>query len=253
MTRKGLGGMVATQRSQENRGRMGAVELGRLLANRRVELGMTQVEAGKAIGLSQVQVGNWERGLVKNVTVERLEDWARLYRMERRQLARVAGLPIADNVDAGTIVPSATNPSGGAIDHLSRAAAELHEAMRSQPFRVPVLDARQLARGRQAEPTGYVYLPPDYAGLRERLFAVEVEDDSMVPEIAVGDRAIVEQGRLPGVGSLVVCVAGDRVHVKRLVSVEGGFTAKGLNGQTVLIMDVRHIIGIVIGIVRMLV
>jgi len=155
----------------------------RKLIGKRIELarvlkGMSRVQLAKAIGVSDVSIGRWERG-TQPIRLEHLYE-----------LARVLGQNIHD--------------------FLHDEPATLRDlVLRAAPVTTQVGSA-----GPGAPSEEYAYIPAAVAPQAD-IFGLEVVGECLLPEINPGDTLIVDRNLSPRDGDLVVAVVEGSCMVKR--------------------------------------
>jgi SOS-response transcriptional repressor LexA len=226
--------------------------LGRYLAELRRAAQMTQTELGDRIGMSQVQVSHWEKGDIKEVTVERLEQFARALRADRDELARLSGLAVGTNVPYNADRGEGT----GRRAESPTAYDTLRDAFAQMPFPIPVLpNTRALTakgRGGYMAVEEYLWMPASYLARRASLVGVRVVGESMAPTLMHGDHVAVDRDATFAVGNIIAAVVDDDFVVKRVKRVgQHSILLEGDNdGAQVLLSDQSVIVGKVINVVR---
>jgi len=161
----------------------------RKLIGKRIELarvlkGMSRVQLAKAMGMSDVSIGRWERG-TQPIRLENLYD-----------IAQALGQNIHD--------------------FLQDTPATLREiSLRAVPVTTQAGSA-----GPGAPSEEYAYLPAAVAPKAD-LFGLEVVGSCLVPQVNPGDILVVDRNLTPRDGDLVVAVVDDSCVVKRFRQSDG--------------------------------
>ena len=159
--------------------------VGTLIKNRRIELGLSQEYVGKAVGVSAATVSRWEGGQIANMTRSRIAD-----------LAKVLRLSPMDIIDFNPNF----EPTEGAIPLLGRIACG-----------TPILAEENIEE--------YITLP---SGIRAD-YALRCRGDSMIGAgIRDGDIVFIRQTPDVDDGQIAAVRLGDDATLKRVFHLQGG-------------------------------
>jgi SOS-response transcriptional repressor LexA len=164
------------------------VQIANRIKQARLEIGLSQKELGKLFSVSDVTIGEIERG-ISNISIPDLE-----------RLAHILGKPLewflADEIKRPQRPPEA-------------ALSELEVSIKAY---IPVVDEVS---------TGPGIIPIDYIAITrsrpapDSLLALRTKGLSMEPIINEKDTVIVDRLRVPADGNLVVVIIDDKASVKR--------------------------------------
>lgn len=178
--------------------------VGRLIYNRRTELGLTQREVADYVGVSEATVSRWESGDIDN--------------MRRDRIAKLSAVLRISPLDIMGIEPS---PSPAPAQPVTR-----------YTFRVPVLG--RIAAGTpilaQQEIIDYEYIDERLNDGDSQYFCLVVDGKSMEPTIHDGDTIVVRvQSEVENGQIAVVLVDGEDATVKEVKESADGLTLIGHN------------------------
>jgi SOS-response transcriptional repressor LexA len=164
------------------------IQIASRLKQARLEIGLSQKELGKLFGVSDVTIGEIERG-ISNIAIPDLE-----------RLAIILGKPLdwflADEVKLPERPPEA-------------ALSELEVSIKAY---IPVVD--EVSAGSGIVPIDYIAITRSRPA-PESLIALRTRGLSMEPIINEKDTVIVDRAREPADGNLVVVIIDGQASVKR--------------------------------------
>ena len=167
---------------------------GDVIKRKRKEMGLTQEELGKLLGVNRAAVNKWETGRVRNIKREKLLQLSRILKVSPNELL--------DDYDE--------KPKTKRIPVLGRVAAG-----------VPI--------DRIEEVIGYEEIDRE-ASESADYFALRIKGDSMEPRIYDGDTVIVRKQNDAESGDIVIAsINGEDATCKRLKKMEGGIMLVPLN------------------------
>ena len=67
--------------------------MGQRIHNKRIEMGLTMEELGKAVGVSRQCICNWEKGAVENISRDHIKTMADLFHCEKSWLMNMEDAP----------------------------------------------------------------------------------------------------------------------------------------------------------------
>lgn len=176
--------------------------LGRRIKTIRKVNGLTLLELGKAVGISESTAQRYEDGKIKSVSIDMV-----------RKFSQALNTPLQALMgwDKNTNIESPTQTGHG--------------------VRIPVLG--RVVAGIPIEATqeilGYEEITPDLAKTGE-FFALQVKGDSMLPKLEEGDIVIVKcQGDVETGDIAIVLVNGNEATIKQVKKVDGGIMLYGFN------------------------
>lgn len=181
--------------------------VGKLIYDRRTELGITQKEVADFVGVSEATVSRWESGHIDNMRRDRIAALSKILRMSPLAIMGI------DDTDLSTRLPNMIS-----ID--------------ARTFRVPIVG--RVAAGRpivaDEEIIGYEYIDNKYSKDGHEYFGLRIVGKSMEPRILEGDVVIVRQQEDVDSGDIaIVMVNGDEATVKRVKKQEDGITLIATN------------------------
>lgn len=176
--------------------------LGKRIKTIRKVNGLTLLELGKAVGISESTAQRYEDGKIKSVSIDMV-----------RKFSQALNTPLQALMgwDKNTNIESPTQTGHG--------------------VRIPVLG--RVVAGIPIEATqeilGYEEITPDLAKTGE-FFALQVKGDSMLPKLEEGDIVIVKcQGDVETGDIAIVLVNGNEATIKQVKKVDGGIMLYGFN------------------------
>jgi SOS-response transcriptional repressor LexA len=171
------------------------IQIANRIKQARLEIGLSQKELGKMFGVSDVTIGEIERG-ISNISIPDLE-----------RLARILGKPLdwflADEMKLPERPPEA-------------ALSELEVSIKAY---IPVVD--EVSAGPGIIPIDYIAITRSRPA-PDSLLALRTRGLSMEPVISEKDTVIVDRAREPVDGNLVVVIIDGKASVKRYRENGGG-------------------------------
>lgn len=180
--------------------------VGKLIYDRRTELGITQKEVADFVGVSEATVSRWESGHIDNMRRDRIAALSKILRM-----SPLAIMGIDD--DLSTRLPNMVP-----ID--------------AHTFRVPIVG--RVAAGRpivvDEEIIGYEYIDNKYSKDGHEYFGLRIVGKSMEPTIMDGDIVIVRRQNYVENGEIaIVLIDGEEATAKEVKEGADGITLIGHN------------------------
>lgn len=180
--------------------------VGKLIYDRRTELGITQKEVADFVGVSEATVSRWESGHIDNMRRDRIAALSKILRM-----SPLAIMGIDD--DLSSRLPNMVS-------------------VESRTFRIPVVG--RVAAGQpilaQEEIIDYEYIDERLHKGGDQYFGLIVKGSSMEPTIHDGDTIIVRVQESVESGQIaVVLVDGEDATVKEVKETDTGLTLIGHN------------------------
>lgn len=176
--------------------------LGKRIKTIRKVNGLTLLELGKAVGISESTAQRYEDGKIKSVSIDMV-----------RKFSQALNTPLQALMgwDKDTNIESPTKTCRG--------------------VRIPILG--RVVAGIPIEATqeilGYEEITPDLAKTGE-FFALQVKGNSMLPKLEDGDVVIVKKQEDVETGDIaIVLVNGDEATIKQVKKVNGGIMLYGFN------------------------
>ena len=181
--------------------------VGKLIYDRRTELGITQKEVADFVGVSEATVSRWESGHIDNMRRDRIAALSKILRMS---LLAIMGI---DDTDLSTRLPNMIS-----ID--------------ARTFRVPIVG--RVAAGRpivaDEEIIGYEYIDNKYSKDGHEYFGLRIVGKSMEPTIMDGDIVIVRRQNYVENGEIaIVLIDGEEATAKEVKESADGITLIGHN------------------------
>lgn len=180
--------------------------VGKLIYDRRTELGITQKEVADFVGVSEATVSRWESGHIDNMRRDRIAALSKILRM-----SPLAIMGIDDDL-------SSRLPNMISID--------------ARTFRVPIVG--RVAAGRpivaDEEIVGYEYIDNKYSKDGHEYFGLRIVGKSMEPTIMDGDIVIVRRQNYVENGEIaIVLIDGEEATAKEVKESADGITLIGHN------------------------
>lgn len=180
--------------------------VGKLIYDRRTELGITQKEVADFVGVSEATVSRWESGHIDNMRRDRIAALSKILRM-----SPLAIMGIDDDL-------SSRLPNMVPID--------------ARTFRVPIVG--RVAAGRpivaDEEIVGYEYIDNKYSKDGHEYFGLRIVGKSMEPTIMDGDIVIVRRQNYVENGEIaIVLIDGEEATAKEVKESADGITLIGHN------------------------
>jgi len=181
--------------------------VGKLIYDRRTELGITQKEVADFVGVSEATVSRWESGHIDNMRRDRIAALSKILRMSPLAIMGI------DDTDLSTRLPNMIS-----ID--------------ARTFRVPIVG--RVAAGRpivaDEEIIGYKYIDNKYSKDGHEYFGLRIVGKSMEPTIMDGDIVIVRRQNYVENGEIaIVLIDGEEATAKEIKESADGITLIGHN------------------------
>lgn len=181
--------------------------VGKLIYDRRTELGITQKEVADFVGVSEATVSRWESGHIDNMRRDRIAALSKILRLSPLAIMGI------DDTDLSTRIPNMVP-----ID--------------ARTFRVPIVG--RVAAGRpivaDEEIIGYEYIDNKYSKDGHEYFGLRIVGKSMEPTIMDGDIVIVRRQNYVENGEIaIVLIDGEEATAKEVKESADGITLIGHN------------------------
>lgn len=181
--------------------------VGKLIYDRRTELGITQKEVADFVGVSEATVSRWESGHIDNMRRDRIAALSKILRMSPLAIMGI------DDTDLSTRLPNMIS-----ID--------------ARTFCVPIVG--RVAAGRpivaDEEIIGYEYIDNKYSKDGHEYFGLRIVGKSMEPTIMDGDIVIVRRQNYVENGEIaIVLIDGEEATAKEVKESADGITLIGHN------------------------
>lgn len=181
--------------------------VGKLIYDRRTELGITQKEVADFVGVSEATVSRWESGHIDNMRRDRIAALSKILRLSPLAIMGI------DDTDLSTRIPNMVP-----IDECK--------------FRVPIVG--RVAAGRpivaDEEIVGYEYIDNKYSKDGHEYFGLRIVGKSMEPTIMDGDIVIVRRQNYVESGEIaIVLIDGEEATAKEVKESADGITLIGHN------------------------
>lgn len=181
--------------------------VGKLIYDRRTELGITQKEVADFVGVSEATVSRWESGHIDNMRRDRIAALSKILRLSPLAIMGI------DDTDLSTRIPNMVP-----ID--------------ARTFRVPIVG--RVAAGRpivaDEEIIGYEYIDNKYSKDGHEYFGLRIVGKSMEPTIMDGDIVIVRRQNYVENGEIaIVLIDGEEATAKEIKESADGITLIGHN------------------------
>lgn len=181
--------------------------VGKLIYDRRTELGITQKEVADFVGVSEATVSRWESGHIDNMRRDRIAALSKILRLSPLAIMGI------DDTDLSTRLPDMVP-----ID--------------ARTFRVPIVG--RVAAGRpivaDEEIVGYEYIDNRYSKDGHEYFGLRIVGKSMEPTIMDGDIVIVRRQSYVENGEIaIVLIDGEEATAKEVKESADGITLIGHN------------------------
>lgn len=181
--------------------------VGKLIYDRRTELGITQKEVADFVGVSEATVSRWESGHIDNMRRDRIAALSKILRLSPLAIMGI------DDTDLSTRLPDMVP-----ID--------------ARTFRVPIVG--RVAAGRpivaDEEIIGYEYIDNKYSKDGHEYFGLRIVGKSMEPTIMDGDIVIVRRQNYVENGEIaIVLIDGEEATAKEVKESAEGLTLIGHN------------------------
>lgn len=181
--------------------------VGKLIYDRRTELGITQKEVADFVGVSEATVSRWESGHIDNMRRDRIAALSKILRLSPLAIMGI------DDTDLSSRLPNMVP-----ID--------------ARTFRVPIVG--RVAAGRpivaDEEIIGYEYIDNKYSKDGHEYFGLRIVGKSMEPTIMDGDIVIVRRQNYVENGEIaIVLIDGEEATAKEVKESADGITLIGHN------------------------
>ena len=181
--------------------------VGKLIYDRRTELGITQKEVADFVGVSEATVSRWESGHIDNMRRDRIAALSNILRLSPLAIMGI------DDTDLSSRLPNMVP-----ID--------------ARTFRVPIVG--RVAAGRpivaDEEIIGYEYIDNKYSKDGHEYFGLRIVGKSMEPTIMDGDIVIVRRQNYVENGEIaIVLIDGEEATAKEVKESADGITLIGHN------------------------
>lgn len=181
--------------------------VGKLIYDRRTELGITQKEVADFVGVSEATVSRWESGHIDNMRRDRIAALSKILRLSPLAIMGI------DDTDLSSRLPNMVP-----ID--------------ARTFRVPIVG--RVAAGRpivaDEEIVGYEYIDNKYSKDGHEYFGLRIVGKSMEPTIMDGDIVIVRRQNYVENGEIaIVLIDGEEATAKEVKEGADGITLIGHN------------------------
>ena len=181
--------------------------VGKLIYDRRTELGITQKEVADFVGVSEATVSRWESGHIDNMRRDRIAALSKILRLSPLAIMGI------DDTDLSSRLPNMVP-----ID--------------ARTFRVPIVG--RVAAGRpivaDEEIIGYEYIDNKYSKDGHEYFGLRIVGKSMEPTIMDGDIVIVRRQNYGENGEIaIVLIDGEEATAKEVKESADGITLIGHN------------------------
>lgn len=181
--------------------------VGKLIYDRRTELGITQKEVADFVGVSEATVSRWESGHIDNMRRDRIAALSKILRLSPLAIMGI------DDTDLSSRLPNMVP-----ID--------------ARTFRVPIVG--RVAAGRpivaDEEIVGYEYIDNKYSKDGHEYFGLRIVGKSMEPTIMDGDIVIVRRQNYVESGEIaIVLIDGEEATAKEVKESADGITLIGHN------------------------
>ena len=181
--------------------------VGKLIYDRRTELGITHKEVADFVGVSEATVSRWESGHIDNMRRDRIAALSKILRLSPLAIMGI------DDTDLSSRLPNMVP-----ID--------------ARTFRVPIVG--RVAAGRpivaDEEIIGYEYIDNKYSKDGHEYFGLRIVGKSMEPTIMDGDIVIVRRQNYVENGEIaIVLIDGEEATAKEVKESADGITLIGHN------------------------
>lgn len=181
--------------------------VGKLIYDRRTELGITQKEVADFVGVSEATVSRWESGHIDNMRRDRIAALSKILRLSPLAIMGI------DDTDLSSRLPNMVS-------------------IEARTFRVPIVG--RVAAGRpivaDEEIIGYEYIDNKYSKDGHEYFGLRIVGKSMEPTIMDGDTVIVRRQDYVENGEIaIVLIDGEEATAKEIKESADGITLIGHN------------------------
>lgn len=186
------------------------MKTGLAIAQRREEIGMTQDELAKAVGVSKTSISRWESGDISNMRRDRIQKLAEALRVSPLSLLEEETDGLADTVS-----------------QQSNAQLLPSEYIRM----IPCFESVSAGFGADAQNRVVEFIPLFIVSDTEaaETICIIVRGDSMHPRIEDGDIVQVHKQDTAETGDIVVILDGSEAYVKRFIHGKNGVILESFN------------------------
>ena len=187
---------------------------GEIIKVKRLELGMTQEDLGKKVGVNKAAVQKWESGKVQNIKRTTLKKLAEIFGMTPIELMGWE---------------NRYNSEG----KLAKATAYYEKMISAEAIKIPVLGRVVAGVPLEAiqDVLDYEEIPAELA-LTGEYFGLKVQGDSMLPRINENDVLIVRQQNSAESGDIIIAlIDGMEATCKKLIKHEEGISLVSFNPE----------------------
>jgi repressor LexA len=186
------------------------MKTGLAIAQRREEIGMTQDELAKAVGVSKTSISRWESGDISNMRRDRIQKLA--------EALRVSPLSLLEEETDGLSDTVCQQPNA--------------KLLPSEYIRmIPCFESASAGFGTDAQNRVIDFVPLYIVNEHEaaETICITVRGDSMHPRIEDGDIVQVHKQDTAETGDIVVILDGDEAFVKRFIHGKNGVILESFN------------------------
>lgn len=186
------------------------MKTGLAIAKRREEIGMTQDELAKIVGVSKASISRWESGDITNMRRDRIQKLAN-----------------ALNVSPLSLLEEETKGLTDSFSQQSNAQLLPSEYIRM----IPCFESASAGFGTDAQNRIIELIPLYIVNEQEaaETICIIVRGDSMHPRIEDGDIVQVHKQDTAETGDIVVILDGDEAFVKRFIHGKNGVILESFN------------------------
>jgi repressor LexA len=186
------------------------MKTGLAIAKRREEIGMTQDELAKIVGVSKASISRWESGDITNMRRDRIQKLAN-----------------ALNVSPLSLLEEETKGLTDSFSQQSNAQLLPSEYIRM----IPCFESASAGFGTDAQNRIIELIPIYIVNEQEaaETICITVRGDSMHPRIEDGDIVQVHKQDTAETGDIVVILDGDEAFVKRFIHGKNGVILESFN------------------------
>lgn len=186
------------------------MKTGLAIAKRREEIGMTQDELAKIVGVSKASISRWESGDITNMRRDRIQKLAN-----------------ALNVSPLSLLEEETKGLTDSFSQQSNAQLLPSEYIRM----IPCFESASAGFGTDAQNRIIELIPIYIVNEQEaaETICITVRGDSMHPKIEDGDIVQVHKQDIAETGDIVVILDGDEAFVKRFIHGKNGVILESFN------------------------
>lgn len=181
--------------------------IGKLISERRKELGLTLEDVGNIVGVGKSTVKKWESGLISNMRRDKISLLAKALQIKPTELIGEDPEPIESNVS---------------------------EIITSNIYSIPVFESAAAGFGAYACSDICDYIPVVISNAydAENFIAIKVKGDSMYPKIEDGDTIVVrKQDSVESHSIAVVMLNSEEAVVKKIVYREDWIELRSINPE----------------------